>query len=136
MPFVRPATGFPIGDSSLIRRRGISNRVSQRPPRVCYTSEFTPCKPEDRPASKLAFRVREEKVEGSAESESISKERKRRHLKREQLIDPSGARLFVCSNCRIKNIFFALLCWQDSREVYARITYGFVAKSPLFYTVL
>lgn len=27
VPFVRPATGFPIGDSSLIRRRRVSNRA-------------------------------------------------------------------------------------------------------------
>jgi len=37
VPFVRPATGFPIGDSSLIRRRGVSNRARPNDHLGCVT---------------------------------------------------------------------------------------------------
>lgn len=118
VPFIRPATGFPIGDSSLIRRRGVSNRARPNDHLGCVTRMslhhadhgIAPRFPRLR--GNFGGKSRSDDAADAARGK-IYAIRRQWHLKCEQVINYPEARLirmFDCRYLRIKNIFLAFIC--------------------------
>lgn len=82
VPFVRPATGFSIGDSSLIRRRRVSNRARPDDHLGCVTRLrlHTRCQPRGifvmlplSSSSRFTLKERISKIENSGERMDLSR---------------------------------------------------------------